>query len=166
MLWLTISFYSESTIYVISNNKCTIRQKARARKTERERPDRVKQSQRWADSLPSSQPCSHSSRRPDRQHTLLLFALQVKEVSGPVLLVCTSQRLCWREKKNNWARASGGLRCWLSNRQYNVVTGVLKICPSHRPKILSSLKILRLKNYLVLDLKYFTRVKLCLPRGL
>lgn len=60
--------------------------------------DRVRQSQRWADSLPSSQPCDHPSRRPDRQHALLLFTLQVNGVSGPLLLVCTSQRLCRREK--------------------------------------------------------------------
>lgn len=102
----------------------------------RRQKDRVRESQRWAESLPSNQPCSHSSRRPDRQHALLLFTLQVKEVSGPILLVCVPQRLCWREK-NTWARASGGLRCSLSNRHYNVVTGFLKICPSLRPKILS-----------------------------
>lgn len=48
----------------------------------------------WADSRPDSQPSNHPSGRPDRQHALLLFTLQVKEVSAH-----SSARVCFPEEE-------------------------------------------------------------------
>lgn len=116
-------------------------------KSERQSKREWKRVRGWQICLPGSQPCDHPSGWPDRQHALVLFRGQ----HPTPLLICASQRLCWRE-----LRASGGLCRWLSNRRYGVVTG--SCCLSEdlsftwAENILlafSELKILQLENSLV-----------------
>lgn len=49
--------------------------------------------------LPGSQPCDHPSKWPDRQHALLLFTLQVKEVTAPTHCWCALSRDSTEERQ-------------------------------------------------------------------
>lgn len=95
-LWLYISLYSfnsngipifpslESSLW--GNVACE-----RQRKSERRSESKLE--------VPGSQPCDHPSKRPDRQHALLLFTLQVKEVTAPLHCWCALSRDSTKERQ-------------------------------------------------------------------
>lgn len=88
--------------------------------------------------LPGSQPCDHPSKQPDRQHALLLFTLQVKEVTAPLPCWCAlSRESSWRETVIKWEHLEDCAADWATDTTvlWQVPVVCLRVCPSSGPKI-------------------------------
>lgn len=151
---------------IIPLRKCSMWAAAQVRKTEWER---VRGGQTVC------QGASHAIIHPDSQTDNMPCYCSPsrwkRSASHSTVSVCLPETLL--KRNNYWVRASGGLCCWLSNRRYSVVTG--SCCLSEdlsftwtKNILLASLswKFSNSKTLWFADLKYFTCVKLCLPRGL